>query len=322
MMSKFNRKIATHRLGGDFQPPAWLLNLLRRWQPAGYPLETDAPAGPRDLRLAVRNGYFNLYSGGQSIAKVDLTSRTLRARSHVKYLSDDAPNVQKLGILEDTHSLDKIIDRASGWQGEEKKSVEELVAANALVVDLEIALPGAEVTQPDGTIVKVAPRIDLAALEPVAGGWQLVFWEVKMSKDARVRSKSKPEVIAQLQKYAEWFARPGYTDAVLAAYRTAIRDMVALHDFAVAKGCALNDLDPALRDIAVHPEKLLRVAPQVGLIIGMIRDKNDAVCDDPKFKENCLDHIQAADIPSHVVQNYESGAKTDGLSLPLIAECS
>lgn len=320
MMSKFNRKIATHRLGGDFQPPAWLLNLLRRWQPAGYPLEKNGAYGPRDLRLAVRNGYFNLYSGGQSIAKVDLTSRTLRARSHVKYMSSDAPNVQKMGILEDTHSLDEIIDRASRWQGVEKLFVEALVAANALVVDLEIALPGSELTMPDETIVKVAPRIDLAALEPAAGGWRLVFWEVKMSKDDRVRSKNKPEVIAQLQKYTEWFARPGYTDAVLAAYRTAIRDMVALHDFAVAKGCVLNDLDPALRDIAVHPGKLLRVAPQVGLIIGMIRDANGAVCDDPKFKEHCLDHIQSADIPSHVVKDYEFGAKTEGLTLPLIAK--
>ena len=176
-----------------------------------------------------------------------------------------------------------------------------------------MALKGFEVEHPDGTITKLAPRIDLALLEPVVEGlWRLVFWEVKMSDDGRVRSESEPEVVTQLNKYAEWLSKAGTRRAVLRAYRSAIKVLVDIHDLAAANGRALNSLDPALRSIADDPEKLVGVDPQVRLAIRMVERKTP----DPRFQENCRDRLDKADVRYHVFEADE----TD-LALPVLKLC-
>ncbi|WP_273501092.1 hypothetical protein [Paracoccus sphaerophysae] len=330
-MTGFDRKFAQRNeleeAVVDHAP--WFLDLLGRWQPAGKSsaIGSDAtpvtPAG--DLRLAVRNGYLNFYCGGQSVARVHLTGHSgnpgkkrLWAETHQKYLSEQPSDDQKYDVLDEKHWqtetwLADLIERTQAYQGKEKLFVEKLVAKNPLVVDLEVALPGFEVDEPDGSITKLAPRIDLAVLEPVVDGlWRLVFWEVKMSDDGRVRSEGEPEVVTQLNKYAEWLTKSGNNKTVLHAYRSAIKVLVDINDFATANGRALNGLDPALRAIADDPEKLVGVDPQVRLAIRMVPRETP----DPRFQANCRDRLDKADVRYQV---FEADEKD--LALPVLKLC-
>jgi hypothetical protein len=59
-----------------YNESGWLSELLLLWRPAG------TSSGNLGLPLAIRNGYFNLYCKGQSVA---------HARMHIDFSSDSMP---------------------------------------------------------------------------------------------------------------------------------------------------------------------------------------------------------------------------------------
>lgn len=251
-----------------------LRDLLERWRPSG------AAIGDDGLRLAIRNGYLNFYRLGQSVAKLSLDKEgEPHAEVHHKYLRDGATG-QKYEKLESkkydsANGVPKWIERCERYASEEKRFVDEVVGRNPDVIDLEMALPAMDL---DGDR-KVAPRIDLVALEPSGNGWRIVFWEAKLSADARVRRRddTPPEVVSQLKTYEDWLSKQGET--VAKAYRDNGRLLRDLHDAARQAGLVLPPLSPATSAIA-DQTVALAVDPKPRLLIA------DLPREDPKYSDS------------------------------------
>jgi hypothetical protein len=92
---------------------------------------------------------------------------------------------------------------ANKYVRQEKRFVDLIVARNPNTIDLEMALPAYSLVREE----RIAPRMDLVALEPAGNGWQIVFWEAKLVDDGRARCRGddvSPKVIAQLGQYTSW----------------------------------------------------------------------------------------------------------------------
>jgi hypothetical protein len=256
-MSTFRRGLspdAFRALAAMAEDPSdnWWKDLLALWSPSG------ASAGSRPLRLAVRDGYLNLYLRGQSIAKVGFNRRAGPfAEVHVKYAFADAREqtyarlsgvgfaARKVGREGSYAGLSTLLEwmgRASRWETPEKVQVERFTADNPRIIDLEMGLPAhAERATP--------LRIDAVALEPTLAGAQVVFWEAKRVTDGRVRSQSeRPEVVDQVGAYTRYLSDDGHEAAVVAAYRETCRSLL---EFASMAGpSCVRSLDPLIRGVA------------------------------------------------------------------------
>ncbi|EYD74021.1 hypothetical protein Rumeso_04392 [Rubellimicrobium mesophilum DSM 19309] len=249
----------------------WFSDLLARWEPAGG---VRADAEPH-LRLAVRDGYLNFYRNGQSVAKVEFGPRVgLRAEVHAKYVEGPDASLGRLyrritsgQTAEASVDIGAWIEEADGYSGDEKRFVEEVVAVSRDVIDLEMALPAIDLPAdvapvgPDGKRHRVAPRIDLVALEPAGPGWRLALWEAKLVDDGRIRcegDEKMPEVKKQIENYKLWLEHEGHEELVLDAYRATCRILVGLHGFVAARiNLAIGPLGEGIRAVAEGASLLL-----------------------------------------------------------------
>jgi hypothetical protein len=100
-MSIFARMFAIELISDQIlKENPWFMDMLLAWRPAGDALHRDMTEAytlvssgqlkdedPKRLRLAIRNGSFSLYRGGQSVAKIKFGSRgRLEAGIHKKYV--------------------------------------------------------------------------------------------------------------------------------------------------------------------------------------------------------------------------------------------
>lgn len=246
-MSQFDRRL--DRLDAlCAQPmaalPQWWKDLLSLWRPSG------TASDDYGLRLAIRNDYFNFYRRGQSIAEVRIGKTGVpKADIHIKYVRPPAAEpygaqcltldgdgwlrskgnqVQQYGGLAMLKTWIRNIDGMphgevlipegndlsaaddGGFTGREKEWVDQLVAHNSAVVDLEMGLPAFDEN-------RRAPRMDCVALEQSAEGLRVVFWEAKLVTDGRMRTSEeicrdrpneKPEVLRQLADYRDFLGSP------------------------------------------------------------------------------------------------------------------
>lgn len=243
----------------------WWTDLLDTWSPSGPAVRS------RQLRLALRDDYFNLYRKGQSVARVSFdSSGRPSVHVHVKYvfegstdqgyarLSEGVVTYSPSGRSEPyagASTLRAWIARAAVWETPEKAHVDQLVSDNLGVIDLEMGLPAADQQA-------TALRIDVVALEPASCGARVVFWEAKRITDGRIRSRSaRPEVMDQIEAYTRYFAVPERVAIVTDAYRETCRALRHFRDMAsaraplhlgelvsaVASGEIRLDLDPTPR---------------------------------------------------------------------------
>lgn len=268
-MTVFDRKlpqVAFNQLQNCAEELPWFRDLLRRWQPAGDALEYSS-GGPvsKHLRLAIRDGYLNFYRLGQSVARVGFSQTGVpEARIHNKYVDDSVGDqsyvLLKGGRLSSAKGddfgpytgpgqLDGWIEEAEEYSGREKCFVDEVVARNANVIDLEMGLPAIG-------DAKTAPRMDIVALEKGKDGWQVVFWEAKLMGDGRLRRSGEqlPEVVAQLDAYMRWMAHPGNTERVSKAYQETCRLFVKFHALAQSVGAELSQLGDGITAVATASE--------------------------------------------------------------------
>ncbi|MER9684691.1 MULTISPECIES: hypothetical protein [unclassified Mesorhizobium] len=227
----------------------WWQDLLRSWAPSGSPLK-----GQRQLRLALRDEYLNFYHCGQSLARVSLDRRGHpKLEVHHKYVFDDVSGQTYMSLSDQTvrykstaereapyqgiQTMTAWIKRANTYSGYEKSGVECIVAANEDVIDLEMGIPwwpeqAVDASTPERT-GKYAPRMDMIALEDGPRGLiNIVFWEAKTLGDKRLRSRSTPEVIRQLQVYNKYLNRAPYRDAACAAYVETCKLLKTFHEMA------------------------------------------------------------------------------------------
>ena len=269
-MRPFDRRLpeqGLRRLEENSAQCAWLSDILSLWKPSGETLRRgkDEVYG---LRLAIRDSYVNFYRSGQSIAEVRIGAGP-RARIHTKYITGDASAGQTYEILQPNGTiklkdksisysgmsdLEQWIRNANAYFGNEKDFVDDIVAENPHIIDLEMGLPSLG----NGQGTSTASRIDIVALEPKRDGWAIVFWEAKSVSNSGLKSRTTPKVVGQLEKYRTWLRHDGVAAQVVRAYQSACRTMVRLEKIAarnehwtgrlsnVVRGVATGDLTPTV----------------------------------------------------------------------------
>jgi hypothetical protein len=150
-------------------------------------------------------------------------------------------------------TLRKWIDRAGTYEGDEKTCVDELVAENPTVIDLEMGLP------------KIALRMDCVALEPEGDTTRVVFWEAKMIDEPRLRSRSRAGVITQLKRYKDFLADDCRALSVEIGYQNACTLLNDIHGMA-AQFPDQHALDPLVIAVA-RGTSVLKVDPMPRLVI-------------------------------------------------------
>ena len=256
--------------------PHWFKDLLSLWRPSGQ------SSGAAGLRVAIRNGYLNFYRFGQSIARVEYVSGDLIADVHYKYVLDERPpgmspkspylrltpkGVSFRGALvapyEGLSTLHRWIAVAEKEHaGAEKSIVDELVAENDHVIDLEMALPA-------WARSKAAVRMDLVAIE----NGTVVFWEAKTILNSEIRCMAEleedktPHVLEQLSHYRVFLEQDSHVEQVQLAYRNTAKLLVKLRALADENkiGPALK-LGKSIEEAAGQPDRLA-VAPLAALVV-------------------------------------------------------
>jgi hypothetical protein len=222
MTKTFGRDFPKPGLAALEERPAWWQHLLD----ARF---TDAGGGKRPLFLAVRDGYLNAYVEGQSISKIEFKAASgplaLRAAIHHKYVLEKAEG-QKLLHFDGTKAgdvrytgpamLDSWIKKARCFAGEEKKGVAVIADNCPHVIDVEMALPGH------------ASHIDMVALERHGREIRIAFYEIKSFKNTSLVSNTKPKVLEQLGKYADWLGAKGKCELLADCYRRVCQVLIAL----------------------------------------------------------------------------------------------
>lgn len=253
-MAQFARGISTaliDRLNTEYRAGGW-------WK---------AIAEDRDLFIAIRQNYINVYLNGNSLLKLRLEGDELVGETHYKYLlvpETSRPYVRIIGgqarieshadlFLHDLTDLQALKRAANTYSGEEKRGVHQIVMCNPNVIDVEIAF-GAE-NEKTGSIT--ANRIDFAALRRHASGLEVVFYEAKqfINKELRAAGEAVP-VFEQLQRY-ESFLR-NEQQALIDSYRTVCGNLIAL-DGVRDRYAPMQDMMNDLSDVAIQGEVRLVV---------------------------------------------------------------
>ena len=248
----------------------WWKDLLRLWRPSGLTAQSHG------LRLAVRKNYLNFYRRGQSVARVRFSNaHQPYVQTHVKYAFGRKatgqgyaqmrngtdirhPRTGQTLSYEGFSTLHKWIEWADKYKGDEKTCVDELIAANPSIIDVEMGLPASGER-------RTAQRMDCVALESGGAGIRIVFWEAKMIDDARLRSESMPEVIGQLNIYRDYLAVDEHARIVEHAYRTVCQRLNDLHGMANQLSDQ-TEMDP-LVIAALKETSVLKVDPTPRLVI-------------------------------------------------------
>jgi hypothetical protein len=264
----------------------WWKELLRLWAPAG------SPAG---LRLAIRSNYIDFYRMGNRVAHVSFgqckkgEAAPVFVKTHAKYVHGEDGGDKEVAARNTSDGwswagearpisfaqiVDNIDDRMAALRngayprkGLEKQGVDDILANNPAVIDLEMALPR------DPTIAKPAdgaPRMDLVTLERHGAEIRVVFWEAKTFDDPRLRfedveevedGRKKKNVLRQLEIYSNYVLDKDRSQEIVVAYRNTC---VLLKRFASMRGS--EPLHPVV-EAAASEEASLVVDSKPRLVI-------------------------------------------------------
>jgi len=261
----------------------WWRDLLTMWRPAGQPSGNDG------LRLAIRNGTMNFYRKGQSVAEINFDGKGQPyMRIHIAYVIGDknlgkhyvrlsadglkSSSERDLGRYDGLPTLMHWIKRAESRSVKEKKFIDELmdVKANANVIDVEMGLPGfleeartkKRMDEPTNPGKKIAPRIDIIALEQQDAGPTIVLWEAKMMENPELRcdGDESPPVFGQLKDYESWIGQADHETQVAVAYQQTCQIFVAIHKMAKEINTEIGELGDLIISVAksAKPPKIDR----------------------------------------------------------------
>jgi hypothetical protein len=196
MEKTFRRWFPTEKLTEVLENNPWFGDLLTLWHPSGTSGGLKASSSDYHLRLAVRDGYLNFYRAGRSLALVRFGSDgELKAKIHNKFIFGEKGRGQSYvsltskSLLASEHGpscpyggmkmLRSWIHNAYAPHQNEKLFVDSVIAQNANIIDVEMALPHflanaakQKHANPGKKQSPTAPRMDLVALEHRDDGWQ------------------------------------------------------------------------------------------------------------------------------------------------------
>ena len=267
-MFTFNHGIESrfvNRLNAEYERGGW-------WR---------ALASDPDLFIAIRDGYLNVYKGGNSLLKLTLDGDRLAGETHYKYLL--RPDSRKPyvpvdnGVVKlpdaaalfhaDLSDIPALKRAAAAYVGDEKAGVHRIVLSNPNVVDVEVAF-GIEGNGEEGPSTR---RIDFAALHPTADGAEIVFYEAKAfaNKELRAAGDTPPPVVGQIEGYRNLLAE--HADALARSYRAVCGNLAALVGVRERYGASLD----LMRRLAGN-DAMLHVSEAVSLVVfGFDSDQRD-----------------------------------------------
>lgn len=163
----------------------------------------------RKTFLAIRDDYVNVYYRGCSLLLLRLNENRLEGSVAYKYLlrpsapdgipeyvmalagkPDFGQNASRF-FLSDLADVNDLRHAVKPYAEMEKIGVHGIILGNPNVLDVEVAIS-------DGGR---APRIDLAAVHNVDGGFEVRFYEAKHFSNNELRAKSRPRVLQQIEGY-------------------------------------------------------------------------------------------------------------------------
>lgn len=201
----------------------------------------------RDVIVALRNDYLNVYHRGQALFTVKFARGQLSVYTHPKYLIDPAlnkpvrfangrflvPNTEET-LLTAWHdgALARLKRAATIYSGSEKEGCHEAAAGRSDILDVEIAFRRIDKEfEEDRTI----PRIDLLRVVEDGGGAALEFWEAKAfgnvelgSMGYRLSNLNRTDqvhraVLGQIEDYRQIIEQHGAD--LVASYRKACEQL-------------------------------------------------------------------------------------------------
>lgn len=278
-MEEFGRTFRSSVLAEHVRanPAAVVARLFRYWALPGERGATNS------LRVAIRNGYVNLYVGGQSVARIAASQRRLSLTLHRKYHSgleagtEEARRCDQARVTlsdadlrspETALSVERWITTARGYCGAEKLFVDDLIASNPEVVDLEMALPASEALR-NKKGGKFVPRMDVVTLVTQSGPPCLNFWEAKCAANSELRANEEIDfsaetgarVAGQLRKYER--ALEGREQQVCKAFQNAGQVLCDL-----AETFGKDPTSPAVQAWSRLREQEPRLVRRPGIVVG------------------------------------------------------
>lgn len=212
----------------------------------------------KELVIAVRDNYLNVYHNGNSLMKISERDNKLICDIHYKYLlssTENNPYIKfensvainfdlpaRASLLTNQlteKTLANLKKSAKVYGGLEKEGVHKIILSNTNIIDTEIAF---SLTDKETNKTK-ALRIDFAALRKTAEGQtEIVFYEAKHYTNKELFSSSDtPQVVKQIKTYESNYIKELEAE-ILTAYRSAIKDLQRI------TGGFFNELPTA-----VHP---------------------------------------------------------------------
>lgn len=258
--------------------------LFDRWALPGEKATSETP-----LRLGLRDGYLNFYVKGQSVAKLFRGRGGPKLSVHKAYVAgrrrqrgDGAPPMQgyqdyDASALADPATAALVagwIETAETYASTEKRFVDDLIAANPGVIDLEMGLPASDL--PGGE--RVAPRMDIVIAQLANGGVpSIAFWEAKCANNSELRARGEyerrqdgsftgPRVLEQVGKYVRWMAESDRIAQVRQAYRNTADKLLEFHNLFRGNDSGQPECIRIWRTLAKAEAPAVIVQP--GIVIG------------------------------------------------------
>ena len=240
-MTTFSRSFAVDVLAewDATSPGNAVRELFDRWYLPGEKAFWGTP-----LRLGLGDGELNLYAKGQLIAKLTCGPSGPNLSVHSAYVTgrrrqwvgDGNPPVQgyqdyDANALADPATSSLIADwikTAETYASAEQRFVDDLIAANPAVLNLETSVPASDFEDIGG----VAPRMSLVVVQHAGDGPPSIgFWQVLSASnpDLRARDDDPPEVLEQIAQCARWMAEDHRKAEVERAHRNMAASLLDLY---------------------------------------------------------------------------------------------
>ena len=233
----------------------------------------------KDLFIAIRNEYINVYYKGNSLLKLSFVNGEFLAETHYKYLIRPKvkpfliktsanmafiPNGTK-GVLDNylIHNLSEIksIKKASAsYSGIEKEGIQKIIMSNDNIVDLEIALTQEaeeDEINPEQSGKSSAKRIDFAALQKKDSDYKLIFFEAKdfSNKDLRAKGSAVPKVIAQIDNYEKLLKQ--YKEDITYSYKQICQNLYDILPSSLRSQAIVDIANDTSVEVDVKPRLVL-----------------------------------------------------------------
>lgn len=240
----------------------------------------------KELFIAIRNEYLNVYYNGQSICKLDFNKRKVRGKTHKKYLgvnengyftSEDGNIINEESKIKTLSDIELIKDNVNSYIGREKRESYAEILNNEkclLVLDVEITLVKNLIEEPIKNSDYEVSSIDYATLKysDDKRETKLVFYEAKHFSNPEIRSRTTPRVIEQITRYEEALRK--HENEIIKSYSRVIRNLKDLH----VSHRGITDFDFSEKKISIDFEPKL-------IIFGIDKD-NDSDSHLNKLREH------------------------------------